>query len=164
MDTILGLFDFATANLGTIVTLAFAGIGVLSQAAAVFNLAGLAAGERGRHAHRHFQDAIKHRRSRRVVQQQITPPQFHQSAVSSPGHEGAADGDNIVLRNHEHLLCLPRTASVGRPYLEKPWSRTTTLDMVAALTRRLLEVLPKDNPAGVVVVGKVGAVAARPGA
>ncbi len=42
MDTILGLFDFATANLGTIVTLAFAGIGLLSQAAAVFNLAGLA--------------------------------------------------------------------------------------------------------------------------
>ena len=42
MDTVLGLFDFATANLGTIVTLAFAGIGVLSQAAAVFNLAGLA--------------------------------------------------------------------------------------------------------------------------
>ena len=42
MDTVLGLFDFVTANLGTIVTLAFAGIGLLSQAAAVFNLAGLA--------------------------------------------------------------------------------------------------------------------------
>ena len=42
MDTVLGLFDFVTANLATIVTLAFAGIGVLSQAAAVFNLAGLA--------------------------------------------------------------------------------------------------------------------------
>ena len=42
MDTVLGLFDFATANLGTIVTLAFAGIGLLSQAAALFNLAGLA--------------------------------------------------------------------------------------------------------------------------
>ena len=42
MDTVLGLFDFITANLGTIVTLAFAGIGLLSQAAAVFNLAGLA--------------------------------------------------------------------------------------------------------------------------
>ena len=42
MDTVLGLFDFVTANLGTIVTVAFAGIGLLSQAAAVFNLAGLA--------------------------------------------------------------------------------------------------------------------------
>ena len=42
MDTVLGLFDFVTANLATIVTVAFAGIGVLSQAAAVFNLAGLA--------------------------------------------------------------------------------------------------------------------------
>ncbi|MEI7606241.1 MAG: hypothetical protein WCJ64_02535 [Rhodospirillaceae bacterium] len=42
MDTVLGTFDFVTANLGTVVTLAFAGIGVLSQAAAVFNLAGLA--------------------------------------------------------------------------------------------------------------------------
>ena len=42
MDTVLGLFDFVTAHLGTIVTLAFAGIGLLSQAAAVFNLAGLA--------------------------------------------------------------------------------------------------------------------------
>ena len=31
MDTVLGTFDFVTANLGTIVTLAFAGIGVLSQ-------------------------------------------------------------------------------------------------------------------------------------
>ena len=42
MDTVLGLFDFVTANLATIVTVAFAGIGLLSQAAAVFNLAGLA--------------------------------------------------------------------------------------------------------------------------
>ncbi len=42
MDTVLGLFDFVTANLATIVTLAFAAIGLLSQAAAVFNLAGLA--------------------------------------------------------------------------------------------------------------------------
>ena len=42
MDTVLGLFDFVTANLGTIVTVAFAGIGLLSQAATVFNLAGLA--------------------------------------------------------------------------------------------------------------------------
>ncbi|MEI7607095.1 MAG: hypothetical protein WCJ64_06905 [Rhodospirillaceae bacterium] len=42
MDTVLGLFDFVTANLAAIVTVAFAGIGLLSQAAAVFNLAGLA--------------------------------------------------------------------------------------------------------------------------
>ena len=42
MDTVLGLFDFVTANLATIVTLAFAAIGVLSQAAALFNLTGLA--------------------------------------------------------------------------------------------------------------------------
>ena len=42
MDTVLGTFDFVTANLATIVTVAFAMIGLLSQAAAVFNLAGLA--------------------------------------------------------------------------------------------------------------------------
>ncbi len=42
MDTALGLFDFVTANLATIVTVAFALVGVLSQAAAVFNLSGLA--------------------------------------------------------------------------------------------------------------------------
>ena len=42
MDTALGLFDFVTANLATIVTVAFALVGVLSQAAAVFNLAVLA--------------------------------------------------------------------------------------------------------------------------
>ena len=42
MDTLLAGFDFVTANLGAIVTLAFAAIGVLSQAAALFNLAGLA--------------------------------------------------------------------------------------------------------------------------
>ena len=42
MDTVLGLFDFVTANLATIVTVAFAAIGVLSQAAALFNLTGLA--------------------------------------------------------------------------------------------------------------------------
>ena len=42
MDTVLGLFDFITANLATIVTLAFAASGLLAQAAAVFNLSGLA--------------------------------------------------------------------------------------------------------------------------
>ena len=42
MDTVLGLFDFATANLATIVTVAFAFIGLLSQVAAAFNLSGLA--------------------------------------------------------------------------------------------------------------------------
>ena len=42
MDTALGLFDFVTANLATVVTIAFALVGVLSQAAAVFNLSGLA--------------------------------------------------------------------------------------------------------------------------
>lgn len=42
MDTALEVFDYITANLATIVTLAFAGIGLLSQAAALFNLSGLA--------------------------------------------------------------------------------------------------------------------------
>ena len=42
MDTALGTFDFVTANLTTVVTVAFALVGVLSQAAAAFNLSGLA--------------------------------------------------------------------------------------------------------------------------
>ncbi len=42
MDTLLAGFDFVTANLATIVTLAFALCGLLAQAAAAFNLSGLA--------------------------------------------------------------------------------------------------------------------------
>ncbi|CAK0770378.1 hypothetical protein WCLP8_4560003 [uncultured Gammaproteobacteria bacterium] len=42
MDTVLGLFNFVTANLAAIATVAFACIGLLSQAAAMFNLRGLA--------------------------------------------------------------------------------------------------------------------------
>ncbi|CAK0740361.1 hypothetical protein CCP2SC5_1070006 [Azospirillaceae bacterium] len=42
MDAVLGVFDFITVNLGSIVTAAFAVIGVLSHAAAAFNLTGLA--------------------------------------------------------------------------------------------------------------------------
>ena len=42
MDTVLGLFDFVTANLATIVALAFALCGLLAQAAAAFNLSALA--------------------------------------------------------------------------------------------------------------------------
>ena len=42
MDTVLGCFDFVTANLATIVTVAFALCGLLAQAAALFNLGGLA--------------------------------------------------------------------------------------------------------------------------
>ena len=42
MDTVFSVCDFINANLGTIVTVAFAGVGVLSQAAAAFNLSGLA--------------------------------------------------------------------------------------------------------------------------
>ena len=42
MDTAISLFDFITANLATIVTLGFAFCGMLAQAAAFFNLSGLA--------------------------------------------------------------------------------------------------------------------------
>jgi hypothetical protein len=42
VDTLLAGFDFVTANLGAIVTIAFAAIGVVSQAAALFDLGGLA--------------------------------------------------------------------------------------------------------------------------
>ena len=42
MDIVLGTFDFITANLATIVALAFALCGLLAQAAAAFNLSGLA--------------------------------------------------------------------------------------------------------------------------
>ena len=42
MDTAFALFDTITDNLGSIVTLAFALIGLLSQLAALFNLSGLA--------------------------------------------------------------------------------------------------------------------------
>ncbi|CAK0755852.1 hypothetical protein CCP2SC5_2150003 [Azospirillaceae bacterium] len=42
METILGVADFAMVHFEAIVTFAFATIGVLSQAAALFNLSGLA--------------------------------------------------------------------------------------------------------------------------